>query len=46
MPPDLQGKYDGCQPQVMSGVVSLMHLKLPRSIHRRLFLLHQHAIQT
>jgi len=29
MPPDIQSKHYGCQLQVMSGVVSLMNLKLP-----------------
>ena len=43
VPLDLQGKHYGCQLHVMSRVVSLMHLKLPRSIRHHLLLLHQHT---
>jgi len=45
VPLDLQGKHDGCQLEVMSGIVSLMHLELPQSVGHCLLLLHQHIAQ-
>ena len=43
VPPDLQGKHNSCQLQVMNGVVSLMHLELPRRICHRFLFLHQNT---